>query len=484
MLESELNTLLQRLLGLSRETEWVEWKVNDFKPDDIGEYLSALSNASALHDQDFGYIVWGIENVSLRIVGTRFRPRQERIGNEELENWLATLLAPRIDFRIHEFTAEGHPVVVFEVPPATHTPVSFKGVEYIRVGSYKKKLKEHPEKERALWATFDRTTFEQGIALSGASSEDVLGLLDYPAFFEMTSQILPDGHTSVLNRLADEQLVLDRGGSFDITNLGAILFARDLNQFRRTGRKVLRVIMYAGTSRVQTIREQAGTKGYALGFEGAVDYISAQLPQNEQIEQALRREVRMYPEIAIRELVANALIHQDFSISGAGPMVEIFSDRIEITNPGRPLIPTDRFIGPPPRSRNETLASLARRLNMCEERGSGIVKAITAIELYQLPAPVFKADMDSTRAILFAHKKLNEMDRDDRVRACYQHACLRVASRTVMTNNSLRKRFAISDNNAAQASRIIRDALDAKLIKEFDPTNKSRRQSRYVPSWA
>ena len=121
---------------------------------------------------------------------------------------------------------------------------------------------------------------------------------------------------------------------------------------------------------------------------------------------------------------------------------------------------------------------------MCEERGSGIVKAIEAIEVYQLPAPVFQADLNSTRAILFAHKQLSEMAREDRVRACYQHACLCIASRTVMTNKSLRKRFAISDNNAAQTSRIIREALDAKLIKEFDPSNKSRRLSRYVPCWA
>ncbi len=89
----------------------------------------------------------------------------------------------------------------------------------------------------------------------------------------------------------------------------------------------------------------------------------------------------MFPELAIRELVANALIHQDFSVTGAGPTVEIFDDRIDITNPGEPLVDTQRFLDTPPRSRNEALASLMRRARICEERGSGIDKVVLEVEL-------------------------------------------------------------------------------------------------------
>ena len=60
-------------------------------------------------------------------------------------------------------------------------------------------------------------------------------------------------------------------------------------------------------------------------------------------------------------LVANAVIHQDFFVTGAGPLVEIFDDRVEITNPGRPLVATERFLDTPPRSRNEMLAAFLRR---------------------------------------------------------------------------------------------------------------------------
>ena len=101
-----------------------------------------------------------------------------------------------------------------------------------------------------------------------------------------------------------------------------------------------------------------------------------------------------FPEIAIREPVANALIHQDFLATGVIPMVEIFPGRIEITNPGHPLVDTQRFLDSPPRSRNEVLASLMRRFRICEEPGSGIDRVVAEIERYHLPAPLFR---DSSR---------------------------------------------------------------------------------------
>ncbi len=173
-----------------------------------------------------------------------------------------------------------------------------------------------------------------------------------------------------------------------------MLFAKNLSRFDRLGRKALRVIKYKGTGRTETEREwrdPPSQKGYALAFEPAVAFINSQLPQNEPIGQAFRKEVRMYPETAIRELVANALIHQDFSVTGAGPMVEIFADRMEITNPGEPLVDTLRFIDTPPKSRNEALAAMMRRMKICEEGGTGIDKVVAAVEAFQLPAPDFTA---------------------------------------------------------------------------------------------
>ncbi len=484
MNDNALNRLLRELLGLSMETEWLELKCNNEKPEEIGEYLSAIANGAALHRRERGYIIWGVDDVTHQVVGTRFRPCHTKKGNEELGNWLGRLLEPRIDFRIHEFTHDDKPVVLFEVPAATYMPVRFRGEEFIRVGTYKKKLKDYPEKEKTLWALFRHETFEKGLAVQSATAEQVLSLIDYPTVFEMLGQTLPENRSGILERLLRERVILDTGSSeFAITNLGAVLFARRLDQFETLARKAMRVILYRGPNRIETVKEQTGTKGYAVGFEGLLAYINDLLPRNEQIGQALRREVRMYPEIAVRELVANALIHQDFSLSGTGPMVEVFPDRIEITNPGTPLIDTLRFIDEPPRSRNEALASLMRRLNICEERGSGVDKVIFQVELFQLPAPDFQVTSTHTKAVLYASKKLTEMDQQDRVRACYQHACLCWVSNKTMTNATLRERFGISEANAAAVSRIIRETLDAGLIKRSDPDSTSRKHARYVPFW-
>jgi len=164
-------------------------------------------------------------------------------------------------------------------------------------------------------------------------------------------------------------------------------------------------------------------------------------------------------------------------------MVEIFDDRIEITNPGEPLVDPQRFVDTPPKSRNEPLASLMRRFRICEERGSGIDKVVFQVELFQLPAPLFEVPEGFTRTILFAHKALSAMDKDDRVRACYLHACLKYVTRGFLTNASLRERFGVEEKNKAAVSRYIREAVETGMIKPFDE-GAARKLMKYVPFWA
>jgi predicted HTH transcriptional regulator len=206
---------------------------------------------------------------------------------------LLRLLSPKINFRFYAIQAEGKPVVLLEIGAVFRHPVQFKGMEFIRVGFYKKKLKDFPEKERELWRVFDLTPFEKEVAAENIAAE----------------------------------------------------------------------------------------------------------------------KVPMFPELAIRELVANAIIHQDFHLTGTGPMVEIFGSRMEITNPGLPLVKTDR------------------------------------------------------------------------IRASYLHACLRYVKRDYMTNTTLRERFGIDEKNSSMVSRIIKDTIEADLIRCHDETAGSRAR-KYLPKWA
>ncbi len=191
----------------------------------------------------------------------------------------------------------------------------------------------------------------------------------------------------------------------------------------------------------------------------------------------------MFPKQALRELIANALVHQDFQASGTSVMIEMYDDRIEISNPGIPGISVERFIDEY-RSRNEMLADLMRRFGICEEKGSGIDKVIHAAEFYQLPAPDFRVGELRTTAVMFAHQDFTQMNREDRIRACYQHCALQYVSNKKMSNQSLRERFKLSETKAATVSLIISATKDADLIKADDAETQSQRYARYLPFWA
>ncbi len=480
-----LQRLLLEICCLPKETEWVEFKHNNGDPDEIGEYVSALSNSAALRGKPSAYLVWGVADGTHDVIGTTFQVTQEKKGNEEIEAWLRRLLSPDLPIRLHEFDFEGHHISLIEIPRASHQPVQFKGQEYVRIGSYKKPLKDYQEVERQLWRIFNQTCFEALPASQRLTPSAVLETLDYPAYFRLLDLPHPEDREAILARLIDDGMIsrtLD--GLYDILNLGAVLFAHSLDTFPHLARKPVRIIEYKQASRVGPGRELERLSGYAAGFEELITTITTLLPANEVMGRALRKQVPMYPELALRELVANALIHQDFTMTGTGTMVEIFPDRLEITNPGNPLVEPERFVDKPPRSRNEALASFMRRVGICEERGSGIDKVVFETEYHQLPAPLFEATEEHTRATLFAHRPFAQMDREARVRACYLHACLQYVNRHDMTNSSLRQRFGIAEQNRAQVTLVIKETVEKGFVRPRDPENQSRKYASYVPYWA
>ncbi len=476
--------LIDELRSCPTETSWLEFKVNQEDQNQIGKLVSALSNAARLDGKETAFLVWGIENCTHNVVGTRFDPSSKKVGNQVFELWLRNKLSPAPALRFRSVEHPDGRLVLLEIPAASMAPTAFDSTPYIRVGSATPKLADDPHRYQALIEKMRPYSWETGVAAPYLTSEDVLRLLDFRSYFELTGQTVPESRDTILKTLASDRLIQqDVGARWNVLNLGAILFANDVRGFGSSlARKGVRFIRYDGNDRTARVTHRHDElKGYANGFEGLLNYINGLIPQNERIGEVFRQAHPLFPALSVRELVANALIHQDMTVGGSGPLVELFLDRIEISNPGSPLIETNRMVDHPPRSRNERLAHLMRRMKMCEELGSGLDKVFAEVEFLHLPAPLLKASETAMQVVMYGPRSFAEMSKDERVRACYWHTVLKYVSGDRMKNSTLRGRLGIDARNAAQVSKVIRDALDEKLIKVADTGYP---KAGYHPIWA
>lgn len=478
------NKLIEELIVLDNETPWVEFKHNNYEPTMIGKDISALANSATLHDRNCAYMVWGIHDKTHEIIGTDYNLQTLKKGNQELENWLRSLLSDNADFEFHTVQMNNINVGLLIIYKAINHTVMFEKIDYIRIGSYTKKLSDYPIIQGQVWDKIRSLRFESRIALSDLQNVDIVRLLDTDSYFELKEVPRPSDVDGVVHYMIQEGAALKQdNGLYAITNLGAMLFAKNLDDFGNISRKAVRVIQYKNNSRIEMLKEETFEMGYAAGFIRLIKYIEALIPSEEAITSVLREKKSTYPIIAIREIIANALIHQDFTAIGTSPLIEIFNNRIEVTNSGRPLVDVFRIIDNPPKSRNEKLASLMRRLRICEELGTGWDKVVTVCELMQLPAPKIEIYEDSTKVTLYSRCNFTDLSQHDKLWACYLHACIKYVQGEQLTNSSLRERFALKDSSSGTISRLIKDAVAQGLIKAVDP-NTAPRYMKYIPVWA
>jgi len=466
---------LNQWLSASAESEILEFKEarSQFDSNKLIEYCVAISNECG------GHLIFGVSDKKPRqVVGTN-----AYAGTPD-QNSIKARILEKLHIRI-ELTELQHPdgrVLVFSIPsrPIGH-PLNIDGRYLMRSG----------ESLVAMTADYLKSIFAEGQSnwLSLFAKEDldadaVVALLDTQTFFDLLKLPYPSSRDGVVDKLASEQLIVKKNMFWAITNMAAMLLAKDLNAFSlELARKSPRVVVYEGVDKTATKDDKPGVKGYAVGFGNLVEFIHSAAPLNKSVEQVVREEVKMFPKQALRELIANALVHQDFLIGGMSVMIEMYSDRVEISNPGTPPIKVERFIDEY-RSRNERLASLMRRFGICEEKGSGVDKVIHAVEAYQLPPPDFRVGEHRTTAILYAHQDFSKMGKEDRIRACYQHCSLMYVSNKKMSNQSLRDRFGLPETKVATVSTLISAAKDAGLIKPDESETMSTRYAKYVPFWA
>lgn len=474
--------LTQSLEPVPHELNELDWKagLSDNK-ERLAEHLIAFAN-----HPNGGFLVFGIRDGDAALAGVTQNEIAgivnvlANLGRDAIEPPLA------IDHAVIDYC--GVSLLLVHVPEQRNKPAHKRGKSieeaWIRSGGTTRKASR--QEVGGLMLNSQAPRWENLRASSLLRAADLTALLDLPAIANLLQRPLPDDDDELLRWLSDESIITPDSNGYYITNLGAIAAARNLEQFDGLKRKRIRVIRYRGKNKVDTIDEMMGQKGYAAGFEGLIAYLKRVLPHSEVILQSLRTEVSVYPEIALRELIANALIHQDFSITGSGPMAEIFDDRIEFTNPGS-LLPgkrVDRLIGTTPESRNEQLASSFRRYRICEERGTGFQKVVQSIELFGLPPVVFTSVENSFRVTLYAPRKFSDMAQSERIEACYQHAVLQYLSSQTLTNTTLRERFKLHDKQRTIISNLIAEAIARGRIKRKDPDATSSKFVEYVPYWA
>lgn len=479
-----LNQLVCELCKYPAETPWLELKHDNYDPEMIGKDISALANGATLEEKDFAYFLWGVDDATHQIVGTDKNLQNLKRGGEELENWLRHHLSSNADFVYQTVETERGTVGVLRISCAVNHPVSFQNMEYIRVGSYTKPLRTYSTLQSRLWNRLQNVKFEEQLADRGLNLGNAVQVLDYDSYFTLNKIPKPTSDKEIAHYLLEDGILKAQDdGLYAITNMGAVLFAKKLSDFPTVSRKAIRVIRYDGSNRMNMLDEDVAVSGYAVGFQKVVQDIEAAVSAEELLDGTLRSKKTAYPILAIREAIGNALIHQDFSISGTGPTVEVFDERIEIINPGLPMVDIFRIIDNPPKSRNEKLAALMRRMGICEELGTGWDRMVISCELERLPAPKIELYEESTKVTLFSEMPFSNLSQEDKLWACYLHACILYVQQEQMTNSSLRGRFGLQPSSAGSVSRLIKEAVSRRLIKPFDP-DTSNKYMKYVPVWA
>jgi predicted HTH transcriptional regulator len=259
------------------------------------EYCVALANEGG------GIMLLGVTDKNPRkVVGSR--AISDPVG-------MTMKLFDTLGFRV-DVEVVAHPdgrVVVVHIPSRPRgTAYHLNGKYLMRSGEARIPISE--DQLRGIFAEGAPDWLEE-CSRTKLTSQQVIEFLDTQTFFELLNISYPSTQQGVIDRLLEGKLI-DFDTEYSVRRIGALLLARRLSDFPDVERKAPRVVVYNGTSKINTKLDQPGTKGYAVGFQGLVGFIMSQLPQNEIIQDAIRKEVKLIPEIAIRELVANAIIHQ------------------------------------------------------------------------------------------------------------------------------------------------------------------------------
>lgn len=486
--EADGMELIYSLVGYPDETEWLEFKEGNSDPVRTGRDISALANAAAYCGRAYAYKIWGVSDGTHELVGTQFNPYHAKgKGNQELLMWLKLALSNNANYEFAVIDHETKHFVVLKVHAASAQPVYFDKTAYIREGSSTAELVPGSAREAELWRRLQSGNAELAVVERDLTSREVAEILDVDAYFELCRLRRPVDLDGVILALCEQELIRRQdNGRYSVTHLGMLLVGKKLSRYPELRKRMLRIVRYAGKGSFDIVGDTEIDKGYALALPQAEQLVMSMIPAVEALDGAFRRIQTAYPQRAIRELLSNAVIHQDIADNTAGPLVAIYDNRIEFSNPGTTLIPAERVLNAQPKTRNSMIASLMRQMDLCEEGGTGWDLIVDSLEKAGMPSPVIKSEGGlGTLVTLYCDCPYTRMKKSERKNAVYWHACLLYAQGESMSNQSLRERFGLSDEkkNTVAMSRLIKECLEEALIKEEDEDAGSK-YKRYIPYWA
>lgn len=353
--------IVKDLLSRKNEEEWFEFKLNWFNPDEIGEYISSISNSAILVGKKYGYVVWGIDD-NKKVVGTTFDYQQNCNENEPFQNFLARNLNPSIAFKFEKIKYLKKELVLLTIPAASKIPTSYKGVRFIRIGSSKVKLSKYPEREGELWNALYNG---YPTMINTQSPKQNLHFSGLKIYYSIKQLKLNENYKNILN-------LFDKNNKYNML----ACFLSD------NGNIPLRVSVFEGidqSSKLKSIKE-FGNRSLIYAIEQIIQYSNSLnlIKSTINISTGIRSDISLFDQESFNEAVKNAIIHNDWT-RRISPMITFFSDRVEITSfSGLARKQTiSGFFEGKSIPVNEDLSSIYLNLHLSERAGKG-VKTITS----------------------------------------------------------------------------------------------------------
>lgn len=389
--------LLEKLLSLGKECQWLEYKVNydgGCKLNEyIAKYISGIANSASHNGKEKGYLIWGIEDETLNVVGTKFRPyaNQNKVGNESLENWIARSLNPHCDFKIYEFDYQSKPIVIFEIDRARTVPVKFQSTAYIRIDSCLQPLIKFPEIERKLWTLDPNEDWSAKICEEATLDDLEPGAI---AKAKMEYKEKNPGLAEEIDAWGDA-IFLNKAKfcvNNKITKAAIVLLGKPESEH------------YLSPAIAQMSWILKDKDGINLDYEHFgppfilnVDKVFAKIRNLKyrymQEGTLFPKEVDQYDPWVIREALHNCIAHQDYTKAGRINIVEM-PDKLIFTNLGE-FIPGSveeviRRDSPEEIYRNRFMATAMVNCQMIDTIGSGIRKMFFTQKNRYFPLPEYK----------------------------------------------------------------------------------------------